>query len=402
MINPFHNLAPLALTKLIAISVDITSDGYRYAYISFQIKNGELLVIEYEKNLVNIDSIKSQISIEMPAIISVQGKGILSKKTIVHQHEDFGKVLNRILPNAEVTDFYLSINKLYDEDHLVSIVRKSVVEQALSILPEKLIINLSIGPNAILSLINYTDEAQIVYKNFNWFKNGSNLNFEPQIDITNPNTFKLGGDRIPIECAEAYGHAIAFVSGQNEGFVVDPIFEDNYIQAKQFKKFKLAGWISLITILIILLINFLVFSNFNKKNASLSEQLLTYGNLLSEIDTLEHQVVFKEDFVKNNNIKHTRFSFIADQLAKSTPNTIVWTNLIIQPVEKKIKQDKEAIFTKNKIVIKGTAKNSKYLKDWLTEIRNFDWVSNTEIVEYIQESAELSGTFEINILLNDF
>ena len=92
----------------------------------------------------------------------------------------------------------------------------------------------------------------------------------------------------------------------------------------------------------------------------------------------------------------TRISYYLDRIAATLPAQIQLTALAVNPVEKKIKADKEIEYEVNHIVIAGKCKKSIYYNAWKQELARMDWVRNISVVNYVDADDEV-GAFVLKL-----
>jgi hypothetical protein len=381
------------------LTISIRPDGYCYDYVVVEKKKAELHVLNYGNDISDYKELKLETTNKYPLVVSVQGKGVLSKPVGIIDEDTEETLISKVLPNAEAKDFYISKPNYSINKGLVSVIRKETCEQTLELLPGNRIISLSIGANQISILPQLIDNTRTWYfNNQQWILENKQVKIsKPTVEDRIPDWQKVGDERIPTACLEAYAHVIAYFAESLNGSISLAQVDKNKKELLFSKLFMLSGWTILILLFSILLINFLLFDNYNKKFEQLNAELQQNSMVLAQMDTLSKQVEFKENFIEYNNTGQTKYSFYIDRLADLLPKNIVLVDLYVQPFEKRIKQGKETLVEKDKFVVKGVTKNSTILNSWVKDIQKEDWVFDTELIEYNREAANLSGEFELAI-----
>lgn len=388
------------------LTISVAADKLTYDYVILERKNGEVHALSYKEQLQDIESLKLDSDNKLPIVVSVQAKGVLSKTISLLEEDSDTTIISKVLPNAEAQDFYISKTQLGESSSMVSVIRRETCNAILETLPQSKVLSLSIGPNQIPKLAKVIGGDSVWYfGNQSWeYKDhqlrSAKIDNKSENKVDYPEWQKIEGESIPTNCLEAYAHGLSFLIEDTEASV--PLEQHEVNQQDLFfsKLFTISGWSALITLFSVLLINFLLFDHFDKKKNSLNVQLSHNSLALDQMEALEKQISFKENFIKYNSTDQTRFSYYSDRLASLLPRNIVLVDLYIQPLQKRIKQGKETQLEKAKILIRGFTKNSTTLNRWVKDIQKEDWVKDTEVMEYNREAANLSGEFELAIELN--
>ena len=124
-------------------------------------------------------------------------------------------------------------------------------------------------------------------------------------------------------------------------------------------------------------------------NQSYKEQLI----LLNE--ELDYKKKLIDDIVNSSSSKT---SLYFDQIAASTPNTILLNSIVFQPILKKIEAKKRIVYNQHTIFIKGTALKGVNFSKWIKTLEILTWINAVEIIDY-GSGKNLKTTFELRILL---
>ena len=71
-----------------------------------------------------------------------------------------------------------------------------------------------------------------------------------------------------------------------------------------------------------------------------------------------------------------------DEIAISAPSTTLLVGFNYQPIKSSIKRDKQIVFDKNSIIIKGTSKKNSSFSDWIAALQKKDWIEKATIIHY--------------------
>lgn len=398
MIEFIKNISFLQIKKVLSVTVNNLPEGILYDYVILEKNKSQISIIDSGYQIREINDILSKITNKIALVLSIQGKGILTKSIQVQDEGSNEHIINKLLPNADIKDFYLSKTSTGEQQIVASIIRQNIADEIIALFPNKNIVGLSIGANQIVHLFDVLSEIkEWNYNNFQWRKEGEQINYIKleQTDISE--WIRLGNERLHTDNTVSYAQGLSFLIALEESFVDLNVHKEHKQELLLAQVFTLSGWAILIVIFSVLLINFLLFDHYNKKLDSLSREVEQNSLVLSQMENLKEQIKFKENFVKNNSTGNTRFSYYADIIAGLLPQNIVLISLDMQSLKKRIKKGHEANFEKNRIIIKGYTKNSRTLNDWIKALQQEDWIEDTEIIEYNREASNMSGEFELGI-----
>ena len=157
MLN-FLDTYPLIKAKT-AFGVELifnTKDSY--TLIAVELTNDkDALVVSRRFLSITLEELAKENTKQIPVYISIGGKGIIHKKVKTDDYTKDQDLLNQVLPNASIKDFYLQKYFISSTSCWVSVIRKDVLD-ALIINLEKLKlfgVQLYLGPFAIEHSIHY-------------------------------------------------------------------------------------------------------------------------------------------------------------------------------------------------------------------------------------------------------
>ncbi|OUD35606.1 general secretion pathway protein, partial [Flavobacterium psychrophilum] len=136
-----------------------------------------------------------------------------------------------------------------------------------------------------------------------------------------------------------------------------------------------------------------------KKVQDISEQLLLNNTSQEEILKAKERVKIKELKVQNVlGISSTQCSLLINEITKQIPSSILLTELIYNPLEKKIKTDEPIIIQEKIITISGTTINNTAFTKWVEEIEKFKFIKEVVITNFGKnETAET--LFSVKLIL---
>jgi len=383
--------------KALGVELYINSDGqFDISCVVLSLKKNKVTTENKIAGLTQINDLK-QVNVQnLPVALSIDGKGVLFKKV---ERVNQKKLIHHLLPNAKETEFHVQQIQTGENHVIISAVRKEILENILNQFIEQkfYITNLFIGPLAVKNLISAIDKNEIVTNRYKIIKDDDYIVEIDKLSKATLNTYIISNE------AFHQNELIPFATALS--FYIDDIQDDNPIAEtrREFlykKAFQLAGWFTLIFFFLLLMVNYFFFNRYNTRYNSLSFSLNQNKELIKKLDTLKSEYLLKEQyFVKSGFLDASKLSYYTDRLAYSLPDEIQLISMKINPLAGKIKNDKPIEFNNKTITISGNVSQSIFLNNWVKKIKEFDWVEQVNIVDYMQESSESVAVFELEIKL---
>jgi hypothetical protein len=374
----------------------------------------ELTVYEKKKNSVEIKEQREKFEGEqefisklkdksVPIILCVDGKGILIKK-ISGEAEDANNLVGRIIPNAKPEDFYIEQIFTGNENSIVSIVRRSAIDQAIDALAHKgfSVVHLHIGPGvtSCLSGILVSDNTvrEFVWRNYRLTYSSSGI-----ADITKGAAEQES--ELPIEknIFFAFAAACSFFSGwrKDNSILLGEKVQQASSSFYEKKKFTFYAAGIVIFFLVALLTNFFIFQHYWKIQQELESQVGWQESAVKNYDEMKKNIGDKMNFaLETGLLSEEKLAWFADQLGASVPQGVKLVRMNIYPREKKITDGDEAfVFDQHIITISGYAGSESLLNDWIRAIKEKEFAGKVQLSSYLQDGEKNTGIFSIEIIL---
>jgi type II secretory pathway pseudopilin PulG len=386
--------------------------GKRYIGIEcFSLNNKEniaILLIEKKKKELVItkkdrvpysETLPNKWDKNLPFFLIVNTNQVIQKEVPGIDHQD-EKLLHKAFPNTNWEDFYFEIWRL-KEKSLVAIGRKTYVDALLFNYQKQgiSITGISLGICSIGEIIQYSkrNELSTNHQTISWCE-------ETPIVVTNTTdlntTYNI--NNLSIE----NGHLLAF-SGilrllfnktANTGNLINYSYElhENYNQHSFFSK---SLKIIIGVLLAILIINFFTFTHYYKLAQETSESLLLSKSSVEEVNKTKQRVLSKEQKVKNIiTLTSSQSSLVINEITKRIPQSILLTELIYHPLEKKIKTEESVVAQGKKISLSGTTIDNVTFTHWIESIEKLKWIDQVVITRFGKNDLNQTE-FSIKIVL---
>jgi Tfp pilus assembly protein PilN len=373
-----------------------------------------LCILKKDKSSLHTESVKIKITnieelpSKLPVCLVLNGKGIIHKKLSCKEDDSDKALLERVLPNANINDFYLQRYNTFHDHIFVSIVRKSQVDPLLKSFKEKglTVISCTLSPfivSGILPLLKNSDsffELEVPGYMLN-ASDGVIESFHPTETIKDLPPLQIGNESVYRELVFAFASALSyFLPIQNMLSIEITEVNEQRNEFKQKTIFQFAGLGVLVFFLSLLLINYFVFDHYWKKKNMLESEFSLSQESLSHYEKLKTEFEEKQKFFeKAGLLDASRTSWYADRLAEDIPDNILLKELEINPLQKKSIQDTLLVFLAKTIHVSGSCKTSGELNDWTKIIRAKQWVKQLNILNYSQDKEQNIAGFSLEILV---
>lgn len=362
-------------------------------------KKKDELVIEKKDRISFSDTLPEKWDKTLPFFLIVNTNQVIQKEVMGIDTSD-EKLLHKGFPNTNWDEFYFEIWRLKTKS-IVAICRKMYVEELLSNYHTQgiSIAGISLGICSIAEISKYseTDELLTNHQTVSW-------NEETPIITANPkaldSTYNINGLDI------LNSHVLTFagilrlllIDTPNTGNLTNhsqQLYED-YNQQSFFSK---GIKIMIGTLLTILLINFIIFTHYFKLAQETSENLLLSKSSLEEVIKTKQRILAKELKIKNVvAMTSSQSSLVINEITKRIPQSVLLTELVYHPLEKKIKPEEPILTQEKTITISGTTIDNAAFTHWVEAMEQLKWMNEVVITRFGKN--ELNETeFSIKLIL---
>jgi hypothetical protein len=359
----------------------------------------EGLVISKKDRVSYNQKIAEKWDVKLPFFLILNTNQVIQKEVLSIEVSD-DKLLHKAFPNTNWEEFYFEIWRLKTKS-IIAITRKTYLDEIVNQYDKQKIkvAGISLGICALSEIFGYVNENQI-------FTNNQVISKQEEQQIISTNVLESSITYNVNELEVENRHLLAF-SGilrlllnttDNSGSVVSFSDElhDNYNQ----KQFFVKGLKIMIGIVLgILLLNFIFFTHYYKLAQETTETVLVNKSSLEDVTKIKQRIIIKEEKVKNSVGKtDSQSSLLINEIAKGIPSSILLTELIFNPLEKKIKAE-EAVLTINKVItIRGTTLSNDDFTHWIEEIEKKGSIDKVLITHFGKNDAN-ETEFSIKITL---
>lgn len=337
----------------------------KIAVLLVEKKKEELVIVKKDK-VSYCETLPEKWDKSLPFFLVVNTNQVIQKEVQGIDTSD-EKLLHKGFPNTNWEEFYFEVWRLKTKS-IVAISRKIYVDELLSNYHKQgiSIAGISLGVCSIAEMMNYSEENELC-------TNHQTISWSEETPIITSNTAVLNSTYNINGLAIENSHVLAFsgilrllLNGTiNTGNLINYSYQlyENHNQRSFFSK----GLKVIIGVLLsILLINFLLFTHYFKLAEETSESLLLSKSSLEQGIKTKQRIQAKEQKVKNVvAMTSSQSSLVINEITKRIPASILLTELVYHPLEKKIKAD-ESIKTQEKVVtLSGTTIDNTAFTHWV-------------------------------------
>ncbi len=364
--------------------------------------------VEISKRFTDItfEDLAKQNTKKLPVYIAVGGKGVIHKKVKINEHTNQQELLNQVLPNASLIEFYLQQSNISVSESWVSIIRKDVLDPTIKKIEHLNLFGVQIylGPFVLENTIPLIDNGHSLFTTTHELiiENNSIIQLDGLGSVAGGDEYKIEDETVNSHELIAFGTALSHFIPASKLIPINCNTVKNIEQEYLYKNKYVAVGFGLIVFFFILTIsNMLISNSLESTSNELQYQIDSKKKYVEELEALKIELANKEQFIQNSGVtKASKISFYADQIALTVPNSIQLNQLFINPLTKRISKAEDIHFNYEQIKINGTVSRSITLNSWIKELKQYAWIKDINIISFVQDNLKTPGEFEIMIHFN--
>ncbi|WP_348799720.1 hypothetical protein [Flavobacterium adhaerens] len=363
-------------------------------------KKKEGLVIAKKDSVTYTGTIAEKWDSRFPFFLVINTNHVIQKEVPTIDASD-EKLLHKAFPNTNWEDFYFEIWRLQTKS-VIAITRKSYLNALVANYEKQkiTIAGISLGICSMVEIINYTEETALQTNH----QSVSKLEDQQLLTVAVKDaTIEYNINELQVSNRQllAFAGILRLVMNTtiNTGSVIgySEIFYDDFNQKTFFAK---GLKIAVGALFVLLLVNFIFFNHYYKLAQEAGETLLVNQSSIADVKSIKQRIIIKEEKVKNIIGKtSSQSSLIINEIANKISPSILLTELVFNPLEKKVKLE-EPILTHDKtIIISGTTIANDAFTNWIEKIEKLNWI-DTVVITHFGKSETNETVFSITINLN--
>jgi Tfp pilus assembly protein PilN len=393
----------LIKSSVCSIECVFHENGLIFFYTLLQSKKNRLEITETGKFNNLADTITFVTKTKLPLLITVSGKGIITKKVMFSENDslDLNEIVRQHLPSVSGTDFYVQFYKNSNSTGYLAICRKELINDLLKQLAETNaeIVNVFIGSliaNAISVLTSsynrvYTSAFQLNLVNGevdevlpSGSENEDVLTFE-NISIAPP---------FLISFAAGFGYLTRQTNYSSNDITLAGL-PNRHLEKNKIRVLLAA---CIIFIFLVSVVNSVFFFRKFEESDTLGVELNLYESKNSQITQLLESYQKKENLIEQTGIfENKRLSVYADKLAASLPGDVVLRELYFNPEVGETEEDSLISFQADMLIIKGNCNKSLLLNEWVNVLKSQAFVKSVNLESFIYNSEGYLPNFILKL-----
>jgi Tfp pilus assembly protein PilN len=401
MLEPYYRINQAA-----GVCINLLKDGtLDIGCCSIMARGNQLDIAQKLSGIPAVEGLTKHLRAKTPIVLNLSGKGILHKQ--IEKTETIDQAnFNKILPNANVDDFYIQ-HFISGDASFVSVIRKSEADRWINQFRQQGLVplSLSLGPFP----------AEHIFPQLNVY--GGEIRFDGHIIGRNeqahwtsyrydetalaPFALKAESEGIDEKLVIPYAAAFQLILAAK----LDIIQADVPSLTKELSgklsdhKLRVNGFLMLIVCFVLLLVNLVIFSWLDSSNTRLASQVSRFVQRTSNSQDIDEQVKKKEALLQSLGWDGgINKSALIDQLASLMPEEISLKEIAINPVDLNSSRAQRAlVFFDRKICIAGTSGEIIPVNEWMARIKTKPWAKNVQLESYTYNNELNRGQFTLTL-----
>ena len=380
--------------KVSVIGVFVTDEAVTYHYIAVKKRQNKLDVLKAD-TYASLEGLLNGIDVKLPAIIVIDGKGVLNKKIDMGIEADV-----KWKKNLDYSTVYFTW-LMYESRNFISFCRKKMADDIIIGLQKKIpVIDFYIGPLLSVLLQESIGEGNVVSNNTVLMVEGNKLNTLHKNEGADSKSYTVGNSELTQYQLPLYGAAVQhFVNNSSFNKSTSPVINaEEVLYKKAFERFSLAMLACFFTLL---LASYILINYYSGKNTELNQKTVFSSQSQQRIAALEQVKAQKLKVLEETGRLSKNFlTYYCYILVQSVPQGTVLNQLDVFPLAGEVKEKSRISIIPNIIVIKGTTAGEWSFNNWLDNLRDVKWIQKFEIVSLKKDTKGIQQ-FEIKIQIHD-
>jgi len=384
----FPSLSSILLgNQYVSIEHFSSSGEEMIAVLLVENKKEELRIVKKDKIHYN-GTIPEKWDKKLPFILTVNTNQVIQKEVAGIDLVD-EKLLHKAFPNTNWQEFYFQIWRLQNKS-IIAISRKTYIEQLLDEYVKQgiTLAGINLGVCSLSEIIPYTEKDIFTtnHQTVSWNEDN------PIITSTSENlmlNYQINGLSIQNNHIVAFSAILGFLvqNSKNTGNSIELNQQqyNNYLQHSFFSK---GVKVMVGIVLAILLINFFVFSHYYNLSQETDVNLMLNKSSLEEISETKQRILSKEQKLKTVMAgTQSQSTAMLNEITQSVPTSVLLSELVYQPLEKKIKPEEAIASIAKVITVSGTTVNNRDFTVWIEGIEKLNWINEVVITHFGKNDA---------------
>lgn len=359
-------------------------------------QKGQLVIEQEFSGLDSLAELKAATGDTMPVVLVVTGKGLLEGAMNAGDGANWPEILHQRLPGADPTIF---VGQVSQTPTRVSVLRKDALQEVLDTFSTERIplVNIYLGLTAITQVLPFLPDHQALATAPYTLQVEDHrlVDFAALPDEQTAEGIMIGEQTISSRLLLPLGAAIDQLIGHEPIAYGFPSALGQDFERDQYTRILGLGGLGIL--FFTLLINFFVYNQTARSLAQVEGELYYSQSLLSKMDSLKTQLSQRQTILRDQPLRPTQLSLLADEIAKTIPQEIKLLQLQCFPVEKPKIGERDARLTyASFILVQAKTSNTQSINEWIDLLEGKPW-SVTVKIQPFRNTKKDEGEFELRI-----
>jgi cytochrome b len=383
------------LTKSSVCGVECIFDdkGITFHYSVLQIKKNKIDVLESGTTTEVSDILKIAKKANAPIVLSVIGKGIITKKIVFSETDalQLSDLVKQHLQTINPNDFYIQFYKNDTQSGFLSVCRKEQIDELIKQFSttKQECVNVFIGSLVCNALSSLTSSHNRIYTSINQLDliNGYIDTISLKTNTDESYSLTIGDLEIVSNQTISFASGFSYLTRQHN-FIADDSAINNLLSKHTEKlKLRLLLLVFIAFIFVISAVNSMLFFQKFEENTTLEAELNLYESKNAQITQLLDNYQKKKSLIEQAGIfDNKKLSVYADKIGASLPEEIVLRELYFNPEIGETEEDSLMDFKEHQLIIKGNCNKSLILNEWVNVLKSQSFVKSVNLENFIFNS----------------
>ncbi len=348
----------------------------------------------------NSETLKKQYDKDLPIVLRLTGRKVLSKKVAFKANEDTTATAQRAFSNLDLSSLYYE-QVIIGDSVVVSAIRTDALEEILTeyAAAKLTVVGLNLGVYALLPLM---ERLQIKELSIGHYDLALETVEAKMREVVSDVPVTIDTETLKAIEVLSYLSGIAYLTFQDiESHQLHEQVNAEMSDWRFKRAYKRVLPIAAISVLGFLLISFLVFNQYYAKNQRLQTETAGAIGAANALNVLEAQVTAKEAFLKNNAGGGRKLSAYCDQIGASLPTAIALEQMQVFPLLKALKREQLFEFAKGGLELKGECSHYADFQIWMETLNDLAFVEKIEVLGYGETDRNAPEKFHLRLNLSE-
>lgn len=387
----------LKFKRIVVFLVKIESkETISFTRYTILFKKGEASVEEQSETVTqSAESLFTGLDKDVPAFIYVLGRGIVHR---MFNNENIAEQsIEDLYPNFNSDLNYFVRTDISESQTSIALVRKTQIQEDIlgHYFKGVNIMGFVFGLSPVITLLDYFDfeKSDVVIEGV-WFQKTETSYYAAKSEPVEQDIIFMNKE-YSLNTVLAISASIYFYLKLSPESLLDTTMVHAVTSSWVMKR---VLPIFLGFFLIVVVANYMLFASYSEKYNTSSGMIQQGQQTLKRLDELSLKIQENEKFIKDNNILYNAdYSPLLDKIASIASRKVRFTRFQIHPLQKEIRNGREAKFGRQLITIEGETSKVGNYRTFLKLVDQIEWVTTIKRQSYRYDDKNKIGKFTVEV-----